>query len=536
MPRTQRKTSLISDPINELYYYDEKEAELRLDFFKEKLSFPEGDVGGKPFVPMQWEQDEIIKPLFGWKSKKTGMRRYRTLFEYVPRKNNKTPLSAGLALCCHFMDKEFGAQTYMAANDEAQANICFKHAKFMVENNPDLMKASDIFKKSIIYPKYHSVFRVLSAESKTKDGLNMSCGVYDEVHEWSGRDLYDKLHTSTASRSQPLEIITTTAGTWNPTAIWMEIYKYAKRVISGEIFDPTFLAVVYEADPNISDLDPFSEKLWAETNPGYGITVKKDYMARESERARTTPSYLNTFKRYHLNIITKSESVWIPAHVWNANPVKKHGLEHYKGRQCFIGVDLANYHDLLPVALLFPNQDETVDLYLEYWVTHDKAADRKTKNEADYFSWQDQGYVNITPGNVADYQTIRKRIGEYSSLYGIDIKVIGYDDWNASQFAQDLAQDGATINPWSPSNNKLWNAPTKKMEAMATAGQINHMGNPVLAWNVENVVIRYTGEYVKPDKGKSKDKIDGVIASIIAIGEWMNFKDEGPKSTGFWDI
>lgn len=529
--KSRKRKSTISETRE--YYFDGDEVQHRLDFMRDCLVYPKGDMGGKPFIPMEWEVERIIKPLFGWKRKDNGLRRYRTLFEYVPRKNDKTTMGSALILTCFFLDQEFGAELYNVATSLEQARISFNISKTMIESSKALMSSCEIYKNSIVRPGTHSTYKVLSSDADTKDGLNSSVILYDEIHEWPGRDLYDKLNTSTLSRKQPLEIITTTAGTYDPTAIWMEVYNYAKRVQSGEIVDETYLPVIYEADQADPDFDPFDEELWQDVNPGWGISIDVEKFKLSASRAKNTPSYLNTFKRYHLNIITKSTDVWIPAHVWNANPVKKNPLEFYKGRQCFIGVDLANYHDLLPVSLIFPNKDgETVDEIIEYWVTHDKAADRKTKGEADYFTWRDQGYVNITPGNVADYQIIRKRIGEYSSVYGININVIGYDDWNASQFAQDLASDGANINPWSPSNAKLWNAPTKKMEAMATAGQINHMGNPVLAWNVENTVIRYNGEYIKPDKGKSKDKIDGVIATIIAIGEWMNYVPEPPKSHG----
>jgi len=522
------KKKRTSSTTSDLYWFDDQAAQRAVNFFCKMLTHVIGEMGGKPFEPQEWEIERIIKPLFGWKKKSDNTRKYRTVYLQVPRKNNKTTLMTGIGLYMFYGFDEPGAEIYNAAADKEQARISFDIAKRMIQNNERLTKGVDIFRDTVVRQKNWGRYRVLSSDAETKHGFNGYCILIDEVHAFPKRDLVDVLRTSTGSRREPVTMFATTPG-YDRNSICYELYRYAKKVIAKEIDDPTFLPVIYEAD---EDDDPFAESTWSKSNPGYDVTIKKDYIQQQANEARANPSFLNVFKRLHLGIWTKSESVWIPAHVWQIGSGEKHDLEYYRGRDCFMGVDLANYHDLLPVSMVFPNQDgETVDILVEYWVTFDKASDRKTKNEADYFTWRDQGYVNITPGNVADYQVIRKRINEVAKI--AKLKVVGYDDWNASQFAQDLASDGATINPWTPSNAKLWNAPTKKMEAMAIAGQINHMNNPVLAWNVENTVIRYNGEYVKPDKGKSKDKIDGVIASIIAIGEWMNFKDQPEQQVGF---
>lgn len=530
---TTKKKSQVSSTLGDKYYFDAEAAQRPIDFTVEFCTHVKGELAGQPIVPLQWEIDRIYKPLYGVKQKENGCRRYKRVYIQVGRKNNKSTNIACLNLYNLFGFDIIGYEGHVLASSRDQASILFNEIiKPMILANKTLSSACEIYSRHIIRPRTRGKLQVHASDGPKLHGHNADTVSIDEI--WAlmtekGKEAIAAVNTSVASKNEPITFMFGTPG-YDRTSEAFKMYEYSKKVLNGEIIDDTLLPVIFEAN---EDDDPFVIETWKKANPGFGHTVKEHYLREEANKAKQYPSALNIFKRLHLGIWTKSEQVWIPAHVWNANTVNKKPIEDFRGRSCFIGIDLANYHDLLPVALVFPNKDgETIDVILEYWVTYDKASDRKTRNEADYFAWNDQGYVNITPGNVADYQIIRKRIGEYSSVYGIDIKVIGYDDWNASQFAQDLASDGANINPWSPSNAKLWNAPTKKMEAMATAGQINHMGNPVLAWNVENTVIRYNGEYIKPDKGKSKDKIDGVIATIIAIGEWMNYVPEPPKSHG----
>lgn len=434
----------------------------------------------------------------------------------------------GLYMLCG--EDEPGAEIYNAAADREQARISFDIAKKMIANDPVMRKSLEVYRDSVVRPKNWGRYKVISSDAETKHGYNSQCLIIDELHAFKSRDLYDVLVTSTGARRQPLTLIITTAG-YDRKSICYEVYKYAKSVRDGKIKDESFLPVIYEAD---EDDDPFDEKTWIKANPGYNVTIKKDYLQTEANKAQVTPSALNTFKRLHLNIWTRSETAWIPVHTWNACNYGE--LPDLSGRECFIGIDLASIQDLCAMAVFFPDRRDIKDEFkrhqvvMYYWVTHDKASDRKTKNEADYFTWMDQGFVQITPGNVQDYQKIRQTINEISAKY--QVKTIGYDTWNSSQFAIDLAGDGANIKPWTPNNWALWNAPTKKLEELATGGNISHAGNPVLAWNIDNVVIRYNGEYIRPDKGQSKDKIDGVMALIVAVGEWMGYKEERPKPNG----
>jgi phage terminase large subunit-like protein len=527
-----KKTPSLISSNPDLYYFDEAAAQRPVDFMCKFCTHVKGELAGQPKIPMDWQIKDIIYPLYGWKKKSDGKRKHKTLFVQVPRKNDKTTLVATLILYNFFADNIVGFEAYVAAADREQASILFTEImKPMIDANPVLSKASEIYSRTVVRPKTRGKVKVLASDGPRLHGLNADTVVIDEM--WAmmtekQEEAINALVTSVATKVEPMIIKIGTPGYDRQSKAYQE-YQYAKAVLNGTIKDDTLLAVIYEASEQD---DPFSQETWEKANPGYGMTVKLDYLKQVAEKAKLIPSELNVFKRLHLGMWTKAETVFIPAHVWNKGNLGLKTFEDFKDRDCFLGVDLANYSDLLPVCYIFPEGDK-VDVIMDYWVTEEKANDRKSKNEADYIAWASSGHVRITPGNVADYQVIRKRINEVARI--VKIKMIGYDDWNASQFAQDLASDGHQINPWSPHNFKLWHKPTQVLEAMATSDppKINHMGNPVLSWNVENVVIRYNGEYMKPDKSKSKDKIDGVIALIIALGEWMNDKNI-PEDIGIY--
>lgn len=538
MVATKKQKKAADSPQDSKYYYDESAANEAIQFISNHITLQRGKKGFTKFIPQAWEQERIIKPVFGWK-RANGTRKYRTVFIMVPRKNNKSTLGNSMLLTCGYLDDEPGGQIYFAANDEKQARLGFDDTKKMVEADTALSNASTIYEGAILRNRTGGVIKPLSHESKTKDGMDVSASVIDEIHEWAKRDLYDKIKTASLARSQPLMIITTTAGTYDPTAIWMEVYNYAKKVLSGEIIDESFLAVIYEpTDEEIAspDFDPFNEELWYRVNPSLGVIIDIEDMRLEAIKAKNIPSFLNVFKRYYLNIITKSVDIFIPHHTWALGALDKQNrdISMYSGRLCYIGIDLASYEDLVAMSAVFPHDDGSVDVKMFYWVTEDKAQDRKTKNEADYYTWRDQGYITIVPGNRHDYQLIRDQINKINEL-GCQIPVIGYDDWNASQFAQDLAADGINTNPWPPQNKKLWHKPTQNLESLAKNGLIHHYANPILSWNIENIALAYSGEFIKPDKSKSRDKIDGAIALIIALGEWMNHKQSPePNLTILW--
>ena len=496
------------------YYFDKQSADRSVSFIEEFITHTKGELAGKPLLLEKWQKDVVLN-IFGWKNKKTNLRKYKSVFIEVGRKNGKTTLTAGIALYMLFADEERGSEIYAAAGDRNQAGLVHEIAKGMVLNNKELNHRGKILRNSIVNESKGNYFQAISSESKTKMGFNANCIIFDELHVQPNRDLWDTLLTSTGSRWQPLVIAITTAG-FDRQSICYEIYDYSKKVINGSIIDESFLPVIYEAD---EEDDITLEETWKKANPNYGISLKKEYMERESKKAETLPSYMNTFKRLHLNIWTANETKWMNDKEWMDCQGNLKGLE---GLQCWGGLDLASTRDITAFVLLF-RVDNIFKIKPYFFVPRDNAEQKR--EGIDYLSWINEDYIIATEGNVTDYSFVRKKINELSKKY--KIQSIAYDRWNASQLVIDLIGDGANMSALGQGFASM-SAPTKMMEKLIISKEIEHDGNPVLRWMIGNVQLETdAADNHKPSKKKSTQKIDGVVATICALAEYMSEEKEG---------
>jgi phage terminase large subunit-like protein len=346
---------------NNKYYFDNTSATIAVNFFEKILKHSIGEWAGKPFMLLDWQKEKIIKPIFGWKSVETGLRKYRTVYIEVGRKQGKSELGAAIALLLLLMDNEPGAEIYSAAADRNQAGIVFTQAKNMLENSGELSKLVEIYKNTITVPSTRSFYRVLSSDAPTKHGLNAHGIIFDELHAQPNRELWDVLTTSTGSRRQPLIVALTTAGYDRESICW-EVHDYAKKVEAGIISDDSFLPVIYSADEKDDWLD---EETWKKSNPSLGVTIKLDYLRGEAERAKNIPAYQNTFRRLHLSQWVQQESRWLDMTAWDAcnteiNP------KQLEGMLCYGGLDLASTSDIAAFSLVFPNIQDSDEMYLFY--------------------------------------------------------------------------------------------------------------------------------------------------------------------------
>ncbi|HEX7119404.1 MAG TPA: terminase TerL endonuclease subunit [Longimicrobiales bacterium] len=502
------------------FYFDEEEANRAVEFFRRFLRHSKGELAGQPFVLDKWQENEIIRPLFGWK-RADGTRRYRTCYVEIPRKNGKTTLAAGVALYLLFADGEPGAEIYSAAGDRDQAAISFEIAKAMVEASPALRRRAKIFKRSIVVPSTGSSYKVISADAGTKHGFNSHGIIFDELHVQPNRDLYDTLHTSIGARSQPVEFLITTAGVYDPNSIAWELHRYAEQVRDGVILDDSFLPVIYSAGPDDDYRDP---QTWKKANPGLGISVREEYLAAEAKRAEAEPSYENTFRRLHLNQWTQQVTRWIKIEDWAAC---EREFPDLSGRACYGGLDLSTTTDISALVLAFPPRFEDEPTYLLpfFWIPEAKLKDRRDR--VPYELWARQGLVTVTDGDVVDYDRIRSDINALGRKYGI--REIRFDPWNATQLATQLSEaDGHRLTQMRQGFISM-NEPSKEFERRIISGAIAHDGNPVLAWMIGSVAIKTDpAGNIKPDKSKSTERIDGVVASIMALSGVM--ADNGAKS------
>ena len=501
-----------------------------IDFFAECLKHIEGALAGQPFILEPWEQ-AFVGNLFGWKRKNEFgkvVRRYREALLYVPRKNGKTPLVAGLCNYVLFCDGEAGAQIYSAAAEREQATYLFRHAKGMVEREPELDRRAKIFggvghRSIVLREDEASVYKVLSADADTKHGGNSHMVIVDELHAQPNRELVDVLQTSMASanRTQPLFINITTAD-WDRPSICNEKYEYACKVRDGIFKDKSFLPMIYEAKPEEDWQNP---ETWRKANPNLGVSVSQEHLERECRRAQEVPGYENTFKRLHLNMKTSSESRWLPMDAWRecGGAIE---LPSLAGQQCWGGLDLAKTTDVAAFVLAFADDDDGITLLSWFFVPEDTAAERERSGRIPYQTWGRQGFVELTPGNQIDYSFIRKRINECATLY--DLREVAFDPWNATQFAQEMTSDGIEVVEFRQSVAN-YNEPCREFESLVRARKLRHGNHPVMTWMASNVMVKTdpSGNIrpVKPEHGNTA-KIDGIVAGIMAVARACLGRDQ----------
>lgn len=493
---------------NGRYYYDKKAADTAVEFFAKFLTHVKGEWGGHPFKLDKWQVDEIIKPIFGWK-RADGTRKYRRVYIEIPRKNGKTTLAAGLGVILTVADQEPGAEVYSAAADRDQAAISFNIAREMVEANTVLSGMCEVYRRSIVVPGTASSYHVLSADAPTKHGKNSHGIIFDELHAQPNRLLYDVLKTSMGSRRQPLMVMLTTAG-YDRTSVCWEEHEYALRVKEGLVKDESYLPVIYAAT---EEQDWTSPKVWAFANPGLGKSVKKEFLQEECDRAKESPAYQNTFRRLYLNQWTEQCERWIDMAVWDEN----NDPPQIEDRaECFMGLDLASTADTTALALCFPNDDGGYSFRHYFFVPEECVAGRSKKQQGQYDDWCRQEYMIMTDGNVCDYEVVKAKILELSDRY--DVREIAYDRWNATQIVTQLTDEGAPMVPFGQGYASM-GAPTKEWERLVRDRMLRHGGNPVLRWHMSNCAVRQDpAGNLKPAKDKSADKIDGVVAGIMALG------------------
>ena len=498
-------------------WYDKEAADRAIGFFRDCLTHVKGEKAGQPFELDNWQED-IVGAMFGWK-RPDGTRRFRTSYIEIPRKNGKSTLCAGLALYMLFCDGESGAEVYSAAAEREQASIVFDIAAQMVQSEAILRNASKTFRKSIAVEKTASTYKVLSADAFTKHGLNASAIIFDELHAQPNRDLWDVLSTSTGARVQPLTIAITTAG-YDRNSICYEQNQYAQKVRDGVIEDDSFLPIIYSAD---KENDFRSRKTWQKANPAYGISIREDYLEREAQRAAELPSYENTFKRLHLNMWTEQATRWLPLDRWDeAEP-----FEAFDSRPCWAGLDLASTTDIAAFVMVCPDDEGGIDVVPVFWIPEENAYARERRDRVPYAAWAKKGLIRLTRGDVIDYEQIREDIIQLADEY--NIQEIAVDRWNSTQLVTQLEGELSHIDmAMFGQGFRSMSSPCKLLEQLVMSKKCHHGANPVLRWMMGNVAIESDASAnIKLSKKKSTEKIDGIVALVMALARSSESGDSG---------
>lgn len=492
--------------------YDKDSADFAVKFI-ECLCHTKGKWAGQKFELIDW-QEQIIRDLFGI-LKPNGYRQFNTAYVEIPKKMGKSELAAAIALllCCG--DGEQRAEVYGCAADRNQASIVFDVAADMVQLCPDLEKRVQIYKsnKKLVYLPTNSFYQVLSAEAYSKHGLNVHGVVFDELHAQPNRKLYDVMTKGSGdARMQPLYFLITTAGN-NTESIGYEIHQKAKDILEDRKIDPTFYPVIYGAEEGDDWTDP---KVWKKANPSLGITVGIDKVRDACESAKQNPAEENSFRQLRLNQWVKQSIRWMPMDKWDkcafaADP------SQLEGRVCYGGLDLSSSTDITAFVLVFPPEDED-DKYIVlpyFWIPEENMHIRVNRDRVPYDLWERQGYLQTTEGNVIHYGFIEKFIEQLGERY--NIREIAFDRWGAVQMVQNLEGMGFTVVPFGQGFKDM-SPPTKELMKLVLEERIAHGGHPVLRWMMDNIYIRTDpAGNIKADKEKSTEKIDGAVATIMAL-------------------
>jgi len=444
----------------------------------------------------------------------------------IPKKNGKTTLLAGIENLLLFWDGEAGAEIYNCAGDDQQANLLFRTAKFMILQNDVLKRNSEQLQTEIRFK--NSFIKKLTSEAKTKHGLNAHAVIYDELHAAGNPELYETLKYAGSQRRNSIFFQITTAGSDQASICWNR-HEYTRKINEGLIEDDNFWGIIYCAD---LDDDPYDEATWKKANPMYehSETFRRKFK-KDAKEAQNDVALENAFKRLRLNVWTGATDKWIPDEDWMKGAAK---LPDLTGRTCYAGLDMASTADTTSLVLLFPEDDRYYIMPFVF-VPERMIQKKEQRNEFYYEKWRKEGYLIRTPGNITDYQYIRKKLNDLSKVY--DIQTIGFDPYNAYQeISKWKDEDGFKVVEYRQGIPTM-GEPTKEFERIVLDNRIIHGGHPVLRWMMDNVVLRRDpNDNYMIGKGKhSTGKVDGIVATIIALGEAIEHKEKEPEIyTGNW--
>lgn len=497
------------------FIFDQRKADRVCKFIETFCIHSKGQWAGQPFRLMDWQRHDILEPLFGWVDS-DGQRRYRTAAIFTPKKNGKSTLLSALALYFLFADGEPGAEVYSAAADRFQAGIIARECFALAKGSPYLSRNLEVVesRNTIIHRQSYSRYSVLSGDNFRAEGINASAILFDELHAQRDRRLFEALRYAGAARRASLLISISTAGfDRGPNAIWWDQWQYAERVQADPAADPTFFGKVYAAPEQADPEKYFDPKLWKQANPSLGVTISEKSFAADAAEARSRPAALNSWLRYRMNVPTQSDVRWFSPETWALGNIPP--PVPLAGRPCYLGLDLASTYDITALVALFPSDDGSFDVDCRFFIPRKNAAERELKDRIPYAQWLREGWIIGTDGDICDYGVVLQHIREYAAEH----RVLGLaaDRWNAAATMTQIQGDGTQVYGFSQSFGSL-SAPSKLLETLVV-GQKIRMVSPVLAWMAGNVAVQEDSNgNIRPSKKASREKIDGIVALVMALG------------------
>lgn len=496
------------------YEFDPARAEKAIRFI-ELLPHTKGRWAAKreKLVLSPWQRF-FVGSIFGWVRRATGMRRFRVADLFVPRKNGKSILAAGIALYMLAADGEFGAEIFSGATNEKQAWEVFRPALLMAKRTPALRTyyGIELHARKLTRSSVGSFF--MPVIGKPGDGASPHLGIVDEYHEHTEDDLYDTMATGMGSREQPLMLVITTAGDDIAGPCYAHLEEL-KQVLEGTVIDEEVFGLLFMID---EDDDWASVKALRKANPNFDVSVSGEFLKTAQHKAKNNARHQNSFKTKHLNIWISSRSAYFNMDHWQRQAdlnLKPMGGEE---EDCFAAVDLASKIDMTAYVRIYRRLVDGVHHYFiiapRFYLPEETANDPDKKH---YHAWIDGAHLTATDGNIIDYRVVRDDVaGDHEAQ---QIAALGYDPWGATQFAQELQDDlGLEVVRVDQRTANL-SEPMKWVDALLRAGRLHHDGNPVLTWMISNVTAKAdANDNVFPRRPSEDKKIDGAVAVIMALG------------------
>lgn len=493
-------------------WFDITAAEHVREFFG-FLRHSKGIWAGQSFTLLEWQWRDVLAPLFGWK-RADGTRRFRRAYVSTAKKNGKSELAAGVALYLLVADGEASPEVFVAARDRWQASIVFGVAASMVRQSPSLAQHLEVgdSRKVIVFPGANGKLEALSADAPKTEGVSISGLIFDELHVVD-RALFDALQYGGAARRQPLAMMITTSGIFDPTAIGFEMYEYAKAVLDGSREDDGFFAAIWEAP---SDLAWDSPEAHRAANPSLGVTVHAPELAEAAAAASGNASQQSTFERYRCNRWVQTSSRWLDLTIWDAS--EGHAIDEraYRGARGVLGIDLASVSDLSAAAWLLPcpHDPDALDVVLRCWLPAESIPQAKAANL--YQQWVRTGALRTTDGRTTDYGSIVSAVVQDASTWVCESIAIDrlFQGLSASQ---DLSAEGFQVFPVGLGFMSMGPLVTE-LERLVLSKKLHHGGNPILRWAVDGVEMKTDpAGNRKPDRASRTRKIDALVALLFAL-------------------
>ncbi|MEX0408554.1 terminase TerL endonuclease subunit [Aquibium sp. LZ166] len=507
-------------PIDDPLGYGERAVE-----FLRRLKHPASTAPKSTFQLFDF-QERIVRRIYGPRHP-DGRRVVETVFWMIPRGNRKTSLAAALALL-HTIGPERvrAGQVIFAASDREQAGLGFREAANIVRMDKRLVAATRIYDahnsaKKIVFKPDNVSLQAISSDGAAQHGKTPAFVLVDEIHVWKGRDLWEALKSGLVKTSNTLMVIATTAGRGNEN-IGFEQYDYARKVASGEIENPAFLPIIFEAAANDNWQD---EDVWHRVNPGLKHGFPNLHAMRsQAKEAEHRPAERHAFEQFNLNIWkAASRDPLFDMAVYDAGRDPHFDLADLEDLPCYVGVDLAVNGDLAAVVAAWRHPDGRVAIHPWFWVPGDDLAGRAKRDGVPYVVWKDAGFLTAVDGPVIEPEMIETHLRELCATYSVS--EILFDPHLARMTMQRLAADGFPAIEFRQGPLTLGPA-IGHLERTVNGRRIRHDGHPILRHHIDSVVAtRGDTGLVRMHKATRFDRIDGAVAAAMAVGRAIAAND-----------